>query len=150
MSRACIRGRRDSSTMTFAGRDRHRDMTAPELTTESAFGALAERHRRELQVHCNRMLGSLDEAEDLTQEAFLRAWRFRATYAGRASLRAWLYRIATNVCLDALDKRPRTPTEDGEVPWLQPIPDSLLVAAPDETDAEVVARETIELAFLVA
>ena len=125
-------------------------MTAPELIDETAFGALIERHRRELQVHCYRMLGSLDEAEDLTQETFLRAWRFRETYAGRASLRAWLYRIATNACLDALEKRPRTPTEDGEVPWLQPIPDDLLLAAADETDAEVVARETIELAFLVA
>src|SRR3954452_24868242 len=150
MSRACMSGRRDSSPMSFHWRGRHTDMTALELTDDAAFGALTERHRHELQVHCYRMLGSLEEAEDLTQEAFLRAWRFRATYAGRASLRAWLYRIATNVCLDALDKRPRTPTEDGEVPWLQPIPDSLLVAAPDETDAEVVARETIELAFLVA
>jgi RNA polymerase sigma-70 factor (TIGR02960 family) len=128
-------------------------MTAPELTTETAFGALTERHRRELQVHCYRMLGSLDEAEDLTQETFLRAWRFRETYAGRASLRAWLYRIATNVCLDALDKRPRTPTDTGEVLWLQPIPDDALenlAADADEPDAEIVARETIELAFLVA
>jgi RNA polymerase sigma-70 factor (ECF subfamily) len=128
-------------------------MTAPELTTETAFGALTERHRRELQVHCYRMLGSLDEAEDLTQETFLRAWRFRSTYAGRASLRAWLYRIATNACLDALERRPRTPTGAGEVLWLQPIPDELLEAVPseaDEPDAEVVARETIELAFLIA
>jgi RNA polymerase sigma-70 factor (ECF subfamily) len=95
------------------------------------------------------MLGSLDEAEDLTQETFLRAWRFRSTYAGRASIRAWLYRIATNVCLDALERRPRVPTDAGEVMWLQPIPDDLLSDA-DEPDAEVVARETIELAFLVA
>jgi RNA polymerase sigma-70 factor (TIGR02960 family) len=120
------------------------------MTTETAFGALTQRHRRELQVHCYRMLGSLDDAEDLTQETFLRAWRFRETYAGRASLRAWLYRIATNACLDALERRPRTPTEDGEIAWLQPIPDDLLIAAGDETDAEVAARETIELAFLVA
>ena len=125
-------------------------MTAPELTDETAFGALSERHRRELQVHCYRMLGSLEDAEDLTQETFLRAWRSRETYAGRASVRAWLYRIATNACLDTLEKRPRTPTEDGEVPWLQPLPDDLLLAAADETDAEVVARETVELAFLVA
>ncbi|WP_028064861.1 RNA polymerase subunit sigma-70 [Solirubrobacter soli] len=118
--------------------------------TETAFSAQIEQHRRELQVHCYRMSGSLDEAEDLTQETFLRAWRFRETYAGRASLRAWLYRIATNVCIDALEKRPRVPTADGELSWLQPIPDDLLVAADDETDAEVVARETIELAFLVA
>jgi RNA polymerase sigma-70 factor (ECF subfamily) len=118
--------------------------------TETSFSAQIERHRRELQVHCYRMVGSLDDAEDLTQETFLRAWRFRETYAGRASLRAWLYRIATNVCIDALEKRPRVPTADGELPWLQPIPDDLLIAADDETDAEVVARETIELAFLVA
>src|SRR5690349_4257139 len=118
--------------------------------TETAFSTQIERHRRELQVHCYRMTGSLDDAEDLTQETFLRAWRFRETYAGRASLRAWLYRIATNVCIDALSKRPRVPTDDGELSWLQPIPDDLLIAADDETDAEVVARETIELAFLVA
>src|SRR3954470_7543948 len=136
--------------MSFHSTGRHTDMTALELTDDAAFGALTERHRRELQVHCYRMLGSLDEAEDLTQEAFLRAWRFRETYAGRASVRAWLYRIATNVCLDALEKRPRVPTADGEVAWLQPIPDDLLLAAADETEAEVVARETIELAFLVA
>src|SRR4051812_6010974 len=136
--------------MSFHRAGRHTDMTAPELTTETAFGALTQRHRRELQVHCYRMLGSLDDAEDLTQETFLRAWRFRETYAGRASLRAWLYRIATNACLDALDKRPRMPTPEGEIAWLQPIPDELLIAADDETDAEVAARETIELAFLVA
>jgi RNA polymerase sigma-70 factor (ECF subfamily) len=132
--------------MSFHPSRRHTDMTAPMID----FETLIERHRRELQVHCYRMSGSLDEAEDLTQETFLRAWRFRESYAGRASLRAWLYRIATNVCLDALERRPRVPTADGEVSWLQPIPDDLLLAAPDETDAEVVARETIELAFLVA
>ena len=64
-------------------------MTAPELTDQTSFSALVERHRRELQVHCYRMLGSLEESEDLTQETFLRAWRRRETYAGRASLRAW-------------------------------------------------------------
>jgi RNA polymerase sigma-70 factor (TIGR02960 family) len=124
-------------------------MTAPELTD---FDALVARHRRELQVHCYRMLGSLEEAEDLTQETFLRAWRKRDTYAGRASLRAWLYRIATNACLDVLAKRPRTPTPDGEIHWLQPYPDELLEKLPagDEPGAEVVARETIELAYMVA
>src|SRR3954452_22044312 len=152
MSRACMSGRRDSSPMSFHWRGRHTDMTAPELTDETAFGALTERHRRELQVHCYRMLGSLEEAEDLTQETFLRAWRFRESYAGRASLRAWLYKIATHACLDALAKRPRTPTEDGEISWLQPIPDEWLetVAADEDLDAVIVARETIELAFLVA
>jgi RNA polymerase sigma-70 factor, ECF subfamily len=128
-------------------------MTAPELTTETAFGALTERHRRELQVHCYRMLGSLDEAEDLTQETFLRAWRFRDTYVGRASVRAWLYRIATNACLDSLERRPRVPTAAGEASWLQPIPDELLdsvASSDDEPDVAVAARETIELAFLIA
>src|SRR5215207_46994 len=116
---------------------------------ETAFGARVERHRRELHVHCYRMLGSFEESEDLVQETFLRAWRRRESYAGRASVRAWLYRIATNACLDVLDKRPRTPTAEGEVLWLQPIPDDVLehvAADADEPDAEVVARETIELA----
>src|SRR3954467_9076511 len=135
--------------MSFHPTGRHTDMTALELTDDAAFGALTERHRRELQVHCYRMLGSLEEAEDLTQETFLRAWRFRSTYAGRASLRTWLYRIATNVCLDALERRPQMPRDVGGMLWLQPIPDDLLSHA-DEPDAEVVARETIELAFLVA
>jgi RNA polymerase sigma-70 factor (ECF subfamily) len=119
---------------------------------EAAFTALAERHRRELQVHCYRMLGSLDEAEDLTQETFLRAWRKRASFQGRSTFRAWLYRIATNACLDALEKRPRKP-KAGEVLWLEPIPDELLQAVPaegEDPDALVVARETIELAFMVA
>jgi RNA polymerase sigma-70 factor (TIGR02960 family) len=125
-------------------------MTA--LTNENAFSEAVERHRRELQVHCYRMLGSFEESEDLTQETFLRAWRRRETYEGRASLRAWLYRIATNACLDALEKRPRTPAPNGEIAWLQPYPDELLAEIPsdDEPDAEVVARETIELAFMVA
>ena len=87
---------------------------------EQAFGARVDRHRRELHVHCYRLLGSFEEAEDLVQEAFLRAWRRRETYEGRASVRAWLYRIATNACLDALDKRPRRPSASGEVAWLQP------------------------------
>jgi RNA polymerase sigma-70 factor, ECF subfamily len=122
------------------------------LTTETQFSALFERHRRELQVHCYRMLGSLDESEDLLQETFLRAWRSRTSFEGRSTFRAWLYRIATNACLDALGRRPRR-LESDEVPWLQPYPDQLLDgAAPDseEPDAVVVARETIELAFMVA
>jgi RNA polymerase sigma-70 factor (ECF subfamily) len=118
---------------------------------KSAFSEAIERHRRELQVHCYRMLGSFEESEDLVQETFLRAWRRRETFEGRSSLRAWLYRIATNVCLDALAKRPRR--TGSEVPWLQPYPDQLLEGvAPDadEPDAVIVAKETIELAFLVA
>ena len=94
-----------------------------------------------------------EESEDLTQETFLRAWRRRETYAARASLRAWLYRIATNACLDALEKRPRTPTRERRGRrGCSRIPDELLERSPptDEPDAEVVARETIELAFMIA
>ncbi|WP_347354790.1 RNA polymerase subunit sigma-70 [Intrasporangium sp.] len=120
---------------------------------ERAFTARVEPHRRELHLHCYRLLGSFEEAEDLVQEALLRAWRGRETYQGRASVRAWLYRIATNACLDALARRPRQRGPNGEVTWLQPYPDELLEQLPDrrEGPADVVlARETIELAFIVA
>ena len=120
---------------------------------ESAFAMLAERYRPELQVHCYRMLGSFEDAEDLVQETFLRAWRRRATFEGRSSFRAWLYGIATNASLDAVAQKRRRATAGSEVLWLQPYPDRLLdAAAPreDEPDAVVVTRETIELAFLVA
>ncbi|MFD1150975.1 RNA polymerase subunit sigma-70 [Saccharothrix hoggarensis] len=115
------------------------------------FTAEAERYRHELRVHCYRLLGSFDEAEDLVQETFLKAWRARDTFEGRSSFRAWLYRIATNACLDVINRRPPLATTEempaADVPWLQPFPDSLLDAEPH---AEVVARETIELAFLAA
>ena len=122
---------------------------------ESAFAALFERHRRELHVHCYRMLGSLEDAEDLVQETFLRAWRKRASFQGRSSFRAWLYRIATNVCLDALarDRRRAPPSSPVDVPRLQPDPDHLLdgiAPAEAEPDAAIISKETIELAFLVA
>jgi RNA polymerase sigma-70 factor (ECF subfamily) len=126
---------------------------------EAAFGELVEPHRRELQVHCYRMLGSLEDSEDLVQETFLRAWRGRRSFEGRSSFRAWLYRIATNACLDALDRLPRdAATREGaqplaEVPWLEPYPDQLLDELPgaeSEPEAEVVAKETIELAFIAA
>ena len=123
---------------------------------EAAFAGLAERHRRELHVHCYRMLASFDEAEDAVQETMLRAWRSRDSFEGSSLFRAWLYRIATNVCLDAIRSRNRRATvtnSRAEVPWLQPYPDALLdEAAPtaDQPDAQVVERETIELAFLAA
>ena len=135
---------------------------------ESAFAVLVERYRPELQVHCYRMLGSYEDAEDMVQEAFLRAWRKRGSFQGRSSFRAWLYRIATNACLDALERRPPrvlplqvAPAADprkpslptADLPWLQPYPDRLLEGiAPSEAepDAALVAKETIELAFLVA
>src|SRR5262245_23510706 len=77
------------------------------LMARQEFGGVVERHRRELQVHGYRMLGSIEDSEDLVQETFLRAWRGREGYAGRATFRAWLYKIATNACLDALKGRPR-------------------------------------------
>jgi len=127
---------------------------------------LTEPYRRELQVHCYRMLGSLTEAEDLVQETLLRAWKSRRTYAGRAPVRAWLYKIATNVCLDELAMRsrrglpasffePADPLEPPAAPvldpiWLEPYPDALL----PETRADPAARydqsESVRLAFLVA
>jgi len=121
---------------------------------ESAFAALVERHRRELHVHCYRMLGSFEEAEDLVQETFLRAWRNRGSFEGGPGFRAWLYRIATNACLDAIRRsKRRLPSlhSFAEVPWLQPYPDRLLdELAPSEAEphAVVVAKETIELTFL--
>ncbi|WP_228641664.1 RNA polymerase subunit sigma-70 [Microtetraspora sp. AC03309] len=124
------------------------------------FGTRIDEHRRALHVHCYRMLGSFDEAEDLVQETFLRAWRGRDTLRDESGLRAWLYRIATNTCLDHLRAHPRQPqprsapvvSDPGldvpasdAVPWLQPYPDVLL-----DTADVVIDRETIELAFLVA
>ena len=131
-------------------------MTA--ISSDAEFAASAEPYRRELHVHSYRMLGSFEEAEDAVQETLLRAWRARETFDGSTALRAWLYRIATNVCLDAIrraNRRPRSHSLDslGEVPWLQPYPDRLLdeIAPPgDEPDTAVVARETIELAYLAA
>jgi RNA polymerase sigma-70 factor (TIGR02960 family) len=121
---------------------------------EPAFSGLAERHRRELHVHCYRMLGSFEDAEDTVQETFLRAWRRRETFEGRSTFRAWLYRIATNACLDLLAKSRPEPATGGEVRWLQPYPDRLLDELPaggaDEPETVAVARDSIELAYLVA
>jgi RNA polymerase sigma-70 factor (ECF subfamily) len=133
-----------------------------------AFDRLAEPYRRELQVHCYRMLGSVEDAEDAVQETYLRAWAKLDSFGARSSFRAWLYGIATHVCLDALRRRkPRAWPPDVaapadphqyelatvDLPWLQPYPDRLLSApAPreEEPEAVVTARETIELAFLAA
>ena len=135
-----------------------------------AFQRLAAPYRRELLVHCYRMLGSLDDADDAVQETLVKAWRGLAGFEGRSSVRAWLYRIATNACLDALDHRARrilpmaivAPAEpcqapepdDPDLPWLQPYPDALLDGMdPDplaDPAAVVVRREHIELAFIAA
>jgi RNA polymerase sigma-70 factor (ECF subfamily) len=121
---------------------------------EAAFSELAERYRRELQVHCRRMVGSFEDSEDAVQETFMRAWRSRMSFRGDSTFRAWLYRIATNACLDELRRRSRR-THVAEAPglaWIQPDPERPLeVATPDaEPDAVVVAKETIEVAFRVA
>ena len=134
-------------------------LAAARAGDQSAFAALVEPYRGELQAHCYRMLGSYEDSEDLVQETFLRAWRRRKSFQGRSSFRAWLYRIATNACLDVIERRPRTARAGegskplAEVPWLQPYPDEALEAVPSadaEPDAEVVARETMELAFIAA
>jgi RNA polymerase sigma-70 factor (TIGR02960 family) len=123
-------------------------MSQPELA------AVMDRHRRELHVHCYRMLGSFEEAEDTVQETFLRAWRSRESFAGGPGLRAWLYKIATNACLDAIRARSRRAPvlrSFADVPWLQPYPDRLLdeiAPSEEQPDAVVVARETIALAYV--
>ncbi|MER6170536.1 sigma-70 family RNA polymerase sigma factor [Streptosporangium sp. NPDC001681] len=104
------------------------------------FADLTRRYHRELQVHCYRMLGSFDAAEDHVQEVFLRAWRSRDTFEERSSARTWLYRIATNACLDTLRRTTPPP---------QPYPDQLLDERPGP-DAMAVGHETISLAFLAA
>ena len=132
------------------------------------FSELTEPYRRELQVHCYRILGSLHDAEDLVQETFLRAWRRLDTFEGRASFRAWLYKIATNVCLDFLDQQKsrrllpfehRSPSDpkapilppSPEITWLEPFPDEWLgdqsAASPE---AHYSDSESISLAFLTA
>ena len=126
-----------------------------------AFQQLAEPHRRELHLHCYRMLGSLDDADDLLQETLLSAWRGLDAFAGRSSVRTWLYRIATTRCLNSIrDSRrrppgapappfePPIPTSRFEAPWLQPYPDALL--EDDDPSARSLAREGIELAFVAA
>ncbi|WP_405993275.1 sigma-70 family RNA polymerase sigma factor [Streptomyces sp. NBC_00986] len=131
---------------------------------EGDFAALVESHRREIQVHCYRMTGSYDDAEDLVQETFLRAWRARDTFEGRAGARTWLYRIATNACLDFQRRTARRPKRyeplpgmnhgGGEPParitWLQPYPDDELPSAEEQPEAAAVSRETLELVFLAA
>jgi RNA polymerase sigma-70 factor, ECF subfamily len=139
-------------------------VTAAQAGDQELFAALFDRHRRELLVHCYRMLGSFHEAEDLLQETFEKAWRGAGRVDTSSSPRAWLYRIATNACLDALRRRGRRRVlpfdvmdpvrPEGPMPaaadelWLEPFPDRLLSDVdPGET---VVQRETIELAFLAA
>jgi RNA polymerase sigma-70 factor (TIGR02960 family) len=134
--------------------------------TQVTFEDLVAEHRRELLVHCYRLLGSVSDAEDVLQEALLAAWRGLDGFEGRASLRSWLYRIATNRCLNALRDRgrrippepqppfqPPEPSRRSHVTWLQPYPDTLLEHVPDigrDPEARYTAREAIELAFITA
>ena len=132
-----------------------------------AFRELTEPHRRELQVHCYRMLGSFQDAEDALQDTLLAAWQGLGGFEGRASTRTWLYRIATNRCLNALrsasrrparewdnpDVEPPEPTRLGEVAWLEPYPDALLEGAIDVPlgpEARYEQTEAISLAFVTA
>lgn len=142
------------------------DLARARAGDEQAFQALTEPYRREIQVHCYRMLGSLTDAEDLLQETLLAAWRGLARFEARASVRSWLYRIATNRCLNARrDAGRRAPTEPippfdppepsrrTEIAWLQPYPDALLGEIADPTvgpEARYQASEAIELAFIAA
>lgn len=129
------------------------DSAGGSAAANEALADRIERHRHELQVHCYRMLASYEEAEDLVQETFLRAWRRRDDLSSQENLRAWLYKIATNACLDSIRARGRqipTVTSFRDLPWLEPYPDRLLdVAAPsDAPDVDVIGRETISLTFL--
>jgi RNA polymerase sigma-70 factor, ECF subfamily len=119
------------------------------LDSAEAFGDQAAEYRRELFVHCYRMLGTVDEAEDAVQEALARAWEGRQTFRRSVSFRAWLYRIATNVCLNAIQSRKRDRVDRGLV--IEPCPDNLLtaIAAPETgPEARYDAHESISLAFL--
>ena len=136
------------------------------MTVSEDFASLTGGFRGELLAHCYRMLGSAEEAEDLVQETYLRAWRSYDGFEGRSSVRTWLYRIATNVCLTAIDRRRRRPLPSGlggpaedpqtpvvagpEVPWLQPFPDALLAGEREDPAAVAVSRAGIRLAFVAA
>ena len=136
------------------------------MTVSEDFTGLTGRFRGELLAHCYRMLGSAEEAEDLVQETYLRAWRSFDGFEGRSSVRTWLYRIATNVCLTAIERRGRRPLPSGlggpaedpeaplvagpEVPWLQPFPGVLLAGERQDPAAVAVSRAGIRLAFVAA
>ena len=137
------------------------------ITVDADFDAAAAPFRHELVVHCYRMLGSVEDAEDVAQETLIRAWKARDRYdAERASLRTWLYRIATNACLTALESRPRRPLPSGlgaasddpdtplvpdfEVPWLQPLPEIYLRRDHADPLARAAERDGVRLALVAA
>jgi RNA polymerase sigma-70 factor (TIGR02960 family) len=136
------------------------------VTVSEEFTDLTGQYRGELLALCYRMLGSAEEAEDLVQETYLRAWRSYAGFEGRSSMRTWLYRIATNVCLTALERSGRRPLPSGlgapaddpaaelvagpEVPWLQPVPDVLLAGEKADPASITASRAGVRLAFVAA
>jgi RNA polymerase sigma-70 factor (ECF subfamily) len=136
------------------------------MLDSAEFSTVTEPFRRELLAHCYRMLGSVDEAEDLVQETYLRAWRSYGGFEGRSSVRTWLYQIATNACLTAVKRRARRPLPSGlagpggdpsasadagrEVAWLQPIPDALVTPESDDPAAVAVSRESLRLALIAS
>jgi RNA polymerase sigma-70 factor (ECF subfamily) len=157
-----------SATPTSAAEQERELLEAARGGDEDAFARLVEPYRSELQAHCYRMLGSVHDAEDGLQDALLRAWRGLPKFEGRSSLRSWLYRIATNTCLDVISKRPKRvlpvdygpPSDPHEGPhlplvesvWVEPYPDEQLgvedgYAAPE---ARFEQRESVELAFIAA
>jgi len=135
---------------------------------QDRFAAEAERLRQELLAHCYRMVGSAHDAEDLVQETYLRAWRSYPGFEGRASIRTWLYKIATNVCLSALEPRrirvlpsgltgpregpdrPPSPVAPGEVSWLEPLPDAWIASPSDDPAASAIRRESLRLALIAS
>ncbi len=162
-----VRGQLTSQRATGADPAVTYRLAAARAGDQREFSGLTEPYRRELQLHCYRILGSLQDAEDTVQETLLRAWRRLDTFEGRASLRAWLYKIATNACFDALDKRPRRrvlpatsyPPGDPQQPfdppvtepiWLEPYPDDLIAEPEAGPEARYSLRESVTLAFLAA
>ena len=137
------------------------------MAVSEDFARLTDPFRAELLAHCYRMLGSVQDAEDQVQETMIRAWRSYGDFEGRASLRTWLYRIATNACLRALENSSRRPLPSGlggpsedpaaplaaarpEVPWLQPMPDALVSAGSADPAAIVTSRQSMRLALIAA
>jgi RNA polymerase sigma-70 factor, ECF subfamily len=139
------------------------------VETDREFMALVEPLRSELMAHCYRMLGSVHDAEDLVQETYIRAWRAFHGFEGRSSLRTWMYQIATNTCLTALQSRSRRPLPTGlgapasdptgalesrpEITWLEPMPDRLIAGAgtaPEDPEATAVTHDSIRIAFIAA
>src|SRR5262245_30553924 len=148
--------------------EEHELLDAARAGDETAFARIVEEHKAELQVHSYRMLGSLHDADDALQETLLRAWRGLPEFGGRSSLRTWLYRIATNACLDAIDRRrkrvlpidygpPTTPSLKNGRPlidsvWIEPYPDDALGLAEGHAgpEARYEQREAVELAFIAS